>query len=83
MPLSDFNKQVWLWLLNNGGYWTSDEIARRSGLEPERVFRSLHAMARRQLIAKNKSQFHSKISYGVDGTCFVPKGMRMAEVQAE
>lgn len=81
MPLSEFNRKIWLWLFNNGGYWTAEEVARRVGEDPYQVFKSLHAMARRGLVVKHKSQFHKRLSYGIDGTCFVPKGMRIAEVQ--
>lgn len=83
MPLSEFNKHIWFWLFSEGGYWTAEEVARRIGYEPQKVFRGLQAMCRNGTVAKQRTTGTHKYSYGVDGTCLVPKGMRLAEVQID
>lgn len=82
MPLSDENRMIWLWLLNEGGYWTAREIAQRVGMDPLVVFRRCGAMVRRSLIVSRKGEGQRYLSYGVTGTCLVPKGMTVAEAQA-
>lgn len=79
MPLSDLNREMWLWLFNEGGYWTASDIAHRTGHDALLIFRGLGAMHRRGLLASKKEGRWK--AYGVTGTCFVPKGMRIAEVQ--
>lgn len=80
MNLTDFNRTIWLILLQEGGYWTSAELATRAGFNPPAVYRALHDMLRRGLIA-SQDQGRRK-GYGVTGTCLVPLGLRVAEVQA-
>ena len=83
MPLSAFNKSIWFWLFHQGGYWTTEEVARMMGLDPKEVFRGIDAMCRNGTISKQKTAGTRKLSYGVDGNCLVPKGMRIAEVQED
>lgn len=82
MKTSDFTRSIWLWLLNEGGYWTANEIARRTDNTVDDVFDCLVGMARRGLIKKEKSAQHRWLVYGVDGTCLVPCGLSLGEVQA-
>lgn len=83
MKISQKNLRVWLWLCSQGGLWTAQELAVRLGGDSQDVFRSLHAMSRRQLIAKyppeDGSRYHR---YGVTGTCLIPYGVSVAEAQA-
>ncbi len=83
MNLSQFNREVWLWLLQRGGYWTAEEMARTTGHDSQQLFRALHGMSRRQLVAQVAPAPGSrKKRYGVTGTCLVPLGLCVAEVQA-
>jgi DNA-binding IclR family transcriptional regulator len=82
-PLNDANRALWLWLLNAGGYWTCEEIARATGYASINVFRAVHAMTRRGLIDQTDPAPGSfRKRYGITGLCLVPLGMRVAEVQA-
>ena len=81
MTTSDFTKSIWLWLLQEGGYWTANEIAAQNKLKVDDVFEVLSRMAVRNLIKKRKSANCRRLVYGVDGTCMVPCGMAVAEVQ--
>ncbi|WP_294767185.1 hypothetical protein [uncultured Rhodoferax sp.] len=82
MKTSAFTREIWLWLLNEGGYWTASEIARRTDNKVEDVFNCLSGMERRDLIKKRKGEKTHRLVYGVDGTCLVPCGLSLGEVQA-
>lgn len=86
MPrIADENRELWLWLLQDGGAWTASELAQELGKKPEEVFWQLNQMsqARRGLVqivpAKPGDR---RFRYAVTGTCRVPVGMHVAEVQA-
>lgn len=84
MKTSEFTRTIWLWLLNEGGFWTAAEIARKTEKEVDEVFNCLTAMSRsdRNLVKKQQSPHSRRLVYGVDGTCLVPCGLALAEVQA-
>jgi hypothetical protein len=83
MKISDKNRALWVWLCMNGGKWTAQELAKHYGGDSQELFRSLHAMARRQLIAQFPPEAgqHRK-RYAVTGTCLIPYGVSVAETQA-
>ena len=81
MKISEFNRSVWLWLFSSGGYWTAAEIARANDITIEKACDALWGMERRGLVKKQKSDNSRRLAYGVDGTCLVPCGMKLAEVQ--
>lgn len=81
MPtLNDTNKEIWQWLFKTGGAWTAAEIGERVGMKSDDVFDGVNGMARRELVKVHKGA--RRLKYAVDGTCLVPQGMRIAEVQA-
>lgn len=83
MKISDKNRKLWLWLCTEGGKWTALELAKRYGGDSKDIFRSLHAMSRRDLVAQfppEDGQIRKR--YGVTGTCLVPFGVSVAETQA-
>ncbi|MFA7291877.1 MAG: hypothetical protein WC023_06470 [Rhodocyclaceae bacterium] len=82
MKISDKNRKLWLWLRGNGGKWTAEELAKRIGGDSLDLFRSLHAMARRELVAKYPPEpGQRKQRYAVTGTCLIPYGVSVAEAQ--
>lgn len=83
MKISDKNREIWLWLCTRGGKWTAQEIAVRIGGDSKDIFRSLHGMHRRELIAQFPPEdgAHRK-RYAVTGTCLIPYGVSVAECQA-
>jgi hypothetical protein len=83
MKISEPNRKLWLWLCDQGGTWTVQEILQRYGGDSGKVFRALHGMHRRELVAQFPplpGQFRKR--YGVTGTCLVPYGVSVAEAQA-
>jgi len=82
MKISESNRAIWMWLFTKGGYWTAAEIARAMDKDIDRTCESLWGMERRNLIKKQKAETSRRLAYGVDGTCLVPCGMYLAEVQA-
>jgi hypothetical protein len=83
MKLADPNRQLWLWLLQKGGAWTAHDIAQQLGLQASDVFWQLSGMARRGLLEKLAPEAGSRrLRYAVTGTCQVPAGLCVAEVQA-
>ncbi len=83
MKISDTNRNLWIWLCTRGGKWTASELAIHYGGDSQQLFRSLHAMSRRQLIAKFPPEPGThRNRYGVTGTCLIPFGVCVAETQA-
>jgi DNA-binding MarR family transcriptional regulator len=83
MKISEKNLRIWLWLCSHGGLWTAQELAQRLGGNSQDIFRSLHAMSRRQLLAKYPPDENGRYyRYGVTGTCLIPYGVSVAEAQA-
>lgn len=82
MNLSEANRTLWLWLHERGGYWTCEEIARRTGYASINIFRALHDMARRHLIEQvDPSPGERRKRYGVSGDCLVPLGIKVGEME--
>ena len=82
MKLTDESKDIWLWLFHAGGAWTAYEVARQLRRDADEVFWRLSGMARRGLIVKLAPAIGSRrLRYAVTGTCLVPNGMCVAEVQ--
>lgn len=83
MNLSDANKFLWIWLLQHHGFWTCQEIAQRTGYASINIFRALHGMHCRKLVEQCEPAKGERWKrYGVTGTCLVPLGLSVAEVQA-
>jgi hypothetical protein len=85
MPnLSQTGRDVWLWLLQDGGAWTVAEMAQATRRKPNDLFDQLQNMAAKGTIEKMPPALGSRrLRYAVTGTCKVPQGMCVAEVQAE
>ncbi len=83
MKLSDPNRALWLWLLQKGGAWTAHAVAHQLRLHASDVFWALTAMTRRGLVEKQSPEPGSRrLRYAVTGTCLVPNGLCVGEVQA-
>lgn len=83
MKLSDPSRSLWLFLLHQGGQWTASEVARRNDISAAEAFQALTAMSRRNLVEKfEPAAGKFRLRYGVTGTCSVPSGFSVAEVQA-
>lgn len=86
MPrIAEDNRKLWLWLLADGRAWTARDLAIELGKLPEDVFWQLNQMAqpRRGLVQMMPAQPGDvRFRYAVTGTCRVPVGMHVAEVQA-
>jgi hypothetical protein len=79
---SDLTRAIWLWLLQNGGRWTAAEVAEALRKESMPVFDALANMSRRRLVQDYEPvEGERRKRYGVTGTCCVPQGMCVAEVQ--
>lgn len=83
MPrMSDENKQLWLWLLNDAGAWTVMDLAMRLKRDPDRTFWQLSGMVSNKHIEKLRPiQGSRRLRYAVTGTCRIPLGLHVAEVQ--
>lgn len=85
LDLANPNRELWLWMFSDGGAWTAYDLARQLGREDiTAVFDQLSGMARRGLVEKMKPTPDSRrLRYAVTGTCLVPHGMHVAEVQMD
>jgi hypothetical protein len=85
MPcISDDNRELWMWLLHDGRALTAAEVARELGKKPQDVFWQLNQMAqpRRGLVQIVPAlPGDRRFRYAVTGTCRVPLGLHVAEVQ--
>ena len=82
MPnLSEKNREIWEYLFHDGRELTAAEISKRLDRPTEDVFWSLNGMARRCLVMSTRRSTDRRLRYSVNGTCLVPQGMRVAEVQ--
>jgi hypothetical protein len=80
--LQTSNRKLWLWLFHEGGRYTAHEVAAHMDWCSEFAVQQLFSMQRRQLIAKFPPAKGSRRKrYGVTGTCQVPTGFSVAEVQ--
>lgn len=83
MTLQDPSRGLWLWLFNEGGRYTAHEIAVSQDWAVEYALERVFAMSRRGQIHKfPPAEGSRRQRYGVTGTCKVPTGMTVAEVQA-
>lgn len=77
------NRDFWLWLFNEGGRYTANEIAAKHGWTVDKALERLFSMSSRGQIHKFPPEPGDRRQrYGVTGTCRVPTGMTVAEVQA-
>ena len=82
MTTSDLTKSIWLWLLQEGGKWTAAGVAEALGKSVDEVFEVISRLEVRGMVKKGKAENHRRLVYWVDGTCAIPQGMAVAEVQA-
>jgi hypothetical protein len=81
--LQDPSRGLWLWLFNEGGRYTAQEIAVQQDWSVEYAIDRLFSMSSRGQIQKfPPAEGSRRQRYGVTGTCRVPSGMTVAEVQA-
>jgi hypothetical protein len=82
MPPSEFTLWLWRWLFDHGARWTASEIAQRTGVDSQKIFRALHNMHRNGTVAQfAPAPGDHRKQYGVNGLCLVPKGLTLSEVQ--
>lgn len=83
---SDETVRIWLRMLNEGGWWTSSEIAALSHGDIDLAGTRLRSMHRLGLIARRTREPdtppNAAPQYGVLGTCRIPAGITVAEAQA-
>lgn len=83
---SDETINTWLWLKNEGGWWTVGEIAALSRGDVDAAVTRLRAMHRLGFIARRTREpgtpQNAPAQYGVLGTCRIPAGITVAEAQA-
>lgn len=83
MTLQDPSRGLWLWLFNEGGRYTAQEIAAKHGWSSDYAIARLFALSSRGQIQKfPPAEGSRRQRYGVTGLCKVPTGMTVAEVQA-
>lgn len=76
-------RSVWLWLFREGGRYTAAEIAKQFGWHVDYALACLFSMQRHNMIQKfPPAEGSRRQRYGVTGTCRVPQGLCVAEVQA-
>ena len=76
------NREIWNVLFAEDCKLTVCEIADRIDQSSEVVFRDLCAMVRCNFVNVYSNPKDRRLSYSIDGTCLMPKGLRLAEVQA-
>jgi hypothetical protein len=82
IQLQEPNRQLWLWLLYDGGEWTASDLAAHLQQDRDDTFWQLYAMAKRGLVDKLPPLEGSRANrFAVTGTCKVPYGIHVAEVQ--
>lgn len=84
MPrLSEPSRELWLFLLQDGGAWTVADLADATAGDPAQVFERVSRMSVCGLVEKLPPlEGNRRLRYAVTGLCAVPLGMRVAEVQA-
>lgn len=76
------NRELWMWLFNEGGKYTAAEIAEHYGWHVDYAVKVIYSMHRNHLVEKFPPEKNNRRQrYGITGTCQVPQGMRLAEVQ--
>jgi len=81
--LTEPSRDMWLWLFNQGGRYTANEVAAHFNWSVEYAVDRLFSMAGRGQLEKFPPAPGSRRQrYGVTGTCRVPTGMTVGEVQA-
>lgn len=84
IQLKEPNRKLWLWLLYDGGAWTATDLASHMQQDRDETFWQLYAMAKRGLVEKLAPLAGSRANrFAVTGTCKVPYGIHVAEVQAD
>ncbi len=72
---------IWLFLLKEGGRWSTREIAEAFGGKIDRVCSLTHAMAGRGFVKRHhKGEYRAQYEYAVDGTCEVPRKVKMSDI---
>lgn len=81
--LHDEASAIWLWLLQHGGWWSAPELASLCGGDQALASRRLRIMEQGGMLQRrNPSGEHKRIRYGVTGTCRMPAGLTVGQVQA-
>ena len=81
--LNDDTRYLWQWMFQEGGRYTAHEIAKRMQWHTDYAMERIYSMFRNELVEKFPPAAGSRRQrYGITGTCAVPTGMRIAEVQA-
>lgn len=84
VKLQEANRKLWLWLMYDGGAWTNADLAAHLKRDAETLRQDLYVMAERSLIEKLPPlPGQRNLRYAVTGTCLVPYGLHLAEVQAD
>lgn len=77
------DKDIWQFLHRDGGAWSADDLAKQHKRDRGELFGTLDRMSRRNLLEKLAPvPGCRRVRFAVTGTCYVPGGVRIAEVQA-
>lgn len=83
MALAKDSRDLWIFLMQNGGAWTCKQIAETFGGDSQEI----HTVVNRLMVKKYveilpPAEGSRWKRYMVTGLCKVPSGMYLAEVQA-
>lgn len=82
MALQTVTRDLWLFLLTEGGEYTAAEIARRFDWTLNETIQRLNSMIRCGTVQRFPPEpGQRRLRYAVTGLCAVPSGMKVAEVQ--
>jgi hypothetical protein len=71
--------KVWLFLLEEGGCWETHVIRERTGLTSGAMRTALHSMVDKGNVIRQRDEM--PFLYSVDGSCFVPHGVSVEDLQ--
>ena len=82
MLMQQTNRNLWLMLFNEGGRYTAAELADRLSVHTDYMVEQLNSLHRARLIEKFQPEVgQRRLRYGITGSCSIPRGMTLAEVQ--
>lgn len=77
--------RIWLFLVREGGRWTTPEIAESLGMKPAVVMSTVNAMWLRKYVQRNEIPDRAlgtpQFQYWVNSQCITPSGMLMQELE--
>jgi hypothetical protein len=81
VKLGDLNVEIWLFMLQSGDWWTSQDIDRHFDFKAGTSNRRLHEMERNGILEKKPVQGTRCVKFAVTATCMVPRGVSVGKAQ--